>query len=194
MKLSRRSVLLTTAGSAVAQTAPPGSLPAPPAARPGRRFSGESLQEIAFPLGGIGTGTVSLGGYGNFRDWEIFNRPNKDGIMPFTFACVRLAGGGLKQPLIRVLERQILPPFTGGSGVPRETGLGLPRFRQAAFTGAYPFATIDFTDARLPVEVSLEAFNPMIPLETADSSLPVAVLTYRLTSRAASPVEAAVAF
>ena len=32
---------------------------------------------IAFPLGGIGTGTISLGGRGNLRDWEIFNRPDK---------------------------------------------------------------------------------------------------------------------
>jgi hypothetical protein len=33
----------------------------------------QSLEEIAFPLGGIGTGCVSLGGRGELRDWEIFN-------------------------------------------------------------------------------------------------------------------------
>jgi hypothetical protein len=41
-----------------------------------RSFTGAQLGEIAFPLGGIGTGTVSLGGRGDLRDWEIFNRPN----------------------------------------------------------------------------------------------------------------------
>ena len=196
MPLSRRNLLLSvTAAAAHGQpTAAPSQAKAAPAGPPGRRFQGEALREIAFPLGGIGTGTVSLGGFGNLRDWEIFNRPNKGAMLPFTFAALRLEGGGLKKPLIRVVERQPLPPFSGQSGVPRETGLGLPRFRGAVFTGAYPFAHIRFVDARLPVEVSLEAFNPMIPLETDDSSLPVAILTYAVRSRAAAKIEAALAF
>ena len=33
-----------------------------------RTFTGQALQEIAFPLGGIGTGCVSLGGRGDLRD------------------------------------------------------------------------------------------------------------------------------
>ncbi len=191
MKISRRHLI---AGS-VAVAAAPGQT-GPPAARAaaGRLFTGEALREIAFPLGGIGTGTVALGGYGNLRDWEIFNRPNKGGVLPFTFAALRLAGGGLAKPRIRVLERIPLPPFSGGSGVPRETAIGLPHFQEATFTGAYPFATIEFRDTRLPVEVSLEAFNPMIPLEVEDSSLPVAVLTYRIRSRAKERIDAALAF
>ncbi|HZT32599.1 MAG TPA: GH116 family glycosyl hydrolase [Bryobacteraceae bacterium] len=190
MRISRRHLL---AGSAAAAAAPAqtGSAPQPAT---GRVFTGEALREIAFPLGGIGTGTVSLGGYGNLRDWEIFNRPNKGGVLPFTFAALRLSGGGLAKPRIRVLERIPLPPFTGGSGVPRETAIGLPHFQEATFTGAYPFAHVRFRDARLPVEVSLEAFNPMIPLETGDSSLPVAILAYRVTSRARSRLDAALAF
>jgi uncharacterized protein (DUF608 family) len=194
MKITRRNLIAgsTAAGVAAAQTGRRRLDGAQPV--PGRRFTKESLREIAFPLGGIGTGTVSLGGCGNFRDWEIFNRPNKGGVLPFTFVSMHLSGGGLAKPLIRVLERQPHPPFTGSDGVPRETGLGLPRFREAVFTGSYPFANIDFQDAKLPVEVSLEAFNPMIPLETADSSLPVAVLEYRVKNRATSAVNAALAF
>ena len=38
-----------------------------------RTFSGRNLKMIAFPLGGIGTGTISLGGRGQLRDWEIYN-------------------------------------------------------------------------------------------------------------------------
>ncbi|MBI4873772.1 MAG: hypothetical protein HY822_03955 [Acidobacteria bacterium] len=191
MKITRRGFVGGVAGAAAA--APQATRPAA-RPEPGRHFTGEALREIAFPLGGIGTGTVSLGGYGNLRDWEIFNRPNKGGILPFTYVAARIEGGGLKKPVIRVLEREVLPPYPGGSGLLRETALGLPRFRQASFTGAYPFANLQFADARLPVEVSLEAFNPMIPLATDDSSLPVAALTYRFTSRAASPVNLSVAF
>ena len=68
----------------------------------GRSFRGAELSEIAFPLGGIGTGTVSLGGRGELRDWEIFNRPAKGRSLPFTFFALwcRPRGG---QPIARVL-------------------------------------------------------------------------------------------
>src|SRR2546425_479877 len=126
--------------------------------------------------------------------WKHFDRLNKGGILPFTFVSMHLAGGSLARPLVRVIERQAHPPYTGSDGVLRDTGMGLPRFREAVFTGSYPFANIDFIDAKLPVEVSLEAFNPMIPLETGDSSLPVAVLSYTVKNRTASAVNAALAF
>ena len=42
-----------------------------------RSYDSEHLYNIALPLGGIGTGTVSLGGRGELRDWEIMNRPAK---------------------------------------------------------------------------------------------------------------------
>jgi non-lysosomal glucosylceramidase len=193
MKLTRRSLFVTAAAAAAAR-ANTDSLETALPLMPGRRFSGEALREIAFPVGGIGTGTISLGGYGQLRDWEIFGRPAKGSRNPFTFASMRLAGGGLKRPIIRVLERQPLPPFNFPHGVPRETGLGLPRFRKAVFVGAYPFAQLHLSDARVPVKVTLEAFNPMIPLDTSASSLPVAVLEYTLASRADSPLDVAVAF
>src|SRR5215813_8816727 len=52
---------------------------------PQRTFTGDHLSQIAFPLGGVGTGTVSLGGRGQLTDWEIFNRPAKRHRLPFTF-------------------------------------------------------------------------------------------------------------
>ena len=38
-----------------------------------KRYGPDKLGRIALPLGGIGTGTVSLGGRGDLRDWEIMN-------------------------------------------------------------------------------------------------------------------------
>ena len=42
-----------------------------------RGHTGRSLDRISFPLGGIGTGGIGLGGRGNLRDWQIFNRPDR---------------------------------------------------------------------------------------------------------------------
>ena len=42
-----------------------------------KKYDKEHLYQIALPLGGIGTGTVSLGGRGELRDWEIMNVPAK---------------------------------------------------------------------------------------------------------------------
>ena len=39
-----------------------------------KTYEGKFLNEVAMPLGGIGTGTVSIGGKGDLRDWEIMNR------------------------------------------------------------------------------------------------------------------------
>jgi hypothetical protein len=77
--------------------------------------------------------------------------------------------------VLRSVEGPLRPPFPGGFGFPRTSAQGLPRFKGARFTGAYPFARVDFEDATLPVDVSLEAFNPFVPLEVDDSSLPLAV-------------------
>ncbi|MGQ9514897.1 MAG: GH116 family glycosyl-hydrolase [Thermoproteota archaeon] len=142
-----------------------------------RKFKGSWLDQIAFPLGGIGTGTVSLSGRGELRDWEIFNRPNKGKQLPYTFAAIFVESG---PKIAKVLEVRPSPPYTGSHGFIRTAAQGLPRLKDARFRGEYPFAFIDFMDDDLPVKVSLEAFNPFIPLNERDSGLPVAILKYRV--------------
>jgi non-lysosomal glucosylceramidase len=158
-----------------------------------RTLSGRQLSEVAFPLGGIGTGTVSLGGRGQLRDWEIFNRPGKGKILPFSFVALwaRPEGGGAT---LKVVEAPLEPPYRGGGGFNRNSAEGLPRFKDAKFTGAYPFSRIAFEDPGVPVAVSLEAYNPFIPLNVDDSSLPVAVFHYQLQSTGDKPVDLALAF
>ena len=158
-----------------------------------RVLAGEHLSEVAFPLGGIGTGTVSLGGRGQLRDWEIFNRPGKGKILPFSFVALWARPEG-EASTVKVVEGALTPPFRGSGGSPRSSAEGLPRFKEARFTGTYPFAQVDFEDETVPVQVSLEAFNPFIPLHVDDSSLPVAILQYRFTSRSKKPVDLALAF
>lgn len=160
---------------------------------PQRSYSSEQAGEVAFPLGGIGTGTVSIGGRGELRDWEIFNRPAKRRILPFTFVALwaRPEGGSGS---LRVVEGPLQPPFRGWEGFNRESGQGLPHFQKARFTGEYPIAKVEFEDSALPLTVSLEAFNPFIPLNVDDSSLPVAIFNYRMKNRSKKAVDIALAF
>lgn len=159
---------------------------------PQRAFTGESLREIAFPLGGIGTGTVSLGGRGQLRDWEIFNRPGKGKDLPYTFFALYAEAEG-EPGVVRVLERRILPPYSSGFGLPTSRVSGLPRLQEAVFRGEYPIAWIDFQDDALPVQVRLEAFNPFIPMNDRDSGLPVAIFAWTLTNRGTELVRATIA-
>ncbi len=87
------------------------------------------------------------------------------------------------------VEARREPPYAASHGLPPAQVWGLARLASARFIGAYPFARVEFTDTQFPLSVSLEAFNPFIPLNDKDSGLPVAVLRYALTNpgkRAAS--------
>jgi non-lysosomal glucosylceramidase len=164
-------------------------------------YQGEALRQIAFPIGGIGTGSVSLSGRGALVDWEIFNRPNKGSVLPFTFFSLWTRAGS-EAPRACVLQAPPSPPFDGsgygnsrglGFGVARDTGAGLPHVRECTFRGEYPFAWIDFADPDLPLEVSLEAYNPFIPLNADDSGLPAAIFRFTLRNPRSTPVEATLA-
>ena len=156
-----------------------------------RVFQGPTLREVAFPLGGIGTGTVSLGGRGNLRDWEIFNRPGKGVNLPFTFFSLYFEQGERKA--VRVLEGPISPPYTGQDGIRRTEVPGLPRFERARFHGEYPLAWIDLEDGKLPLQVTLEAFNPFIPLKPEESAIPAVIFRVRIKNLSAAPAKITVA-
>jgi non-lysosomal glucosylceramidase len=158
-----------------------------------RVFTGRSLKMIAFPLGGVAAGSVALGGRGQLRDWEIFNRPNKGYSPTYAFPSIWAQAGEAK-PVARVLEARILPPYEGQDGLGSNNAPGLSRLDAATFTGAYPLAHIAFEDRSLPVTVELEAFSPFIPHEPDDSGLPVAILRYRVTNRKSAKAKVSIAW
>lgn len=201
MATARRSFLQQAAllPAAAAQT-PSSSSPATPAASPQapriaypRVFRGRQLATIAFPLGGVAAGSLSLGGRGQLRDWEIFNRPDKGNNVPYAFPSI-WAQVGKAEPVARVLEARIMPPYQGQSGLGSQNAPGLTRLASATFTGEYPFARVDFQDRRLPVKVSLEAFTPIIPHEPDDSGIPATVLRYRVTNPNAASAKVSIAW
>jgi uncharacterized protein (DUF608 family) len=146
-----------------------------------RQFQGRQLRMISFPLGGVAAGSIGLGGRGQLRDWEIFNRPNKGFRPRYAFPSLWVQAGTGK-PVARVLESRILPPYEGADGLGSDNAPGLSRLESATFTGEYPLAHIDFHDGSFPVKVELDAFSPFIPHDPDDSGLPVTILHYRITN------------
>jgi non-lysosomal glucosylceramidase len=160
-------------------------------------FRGDHLREIAFPLGGIGTGCVSVDGRGGLRDWEIFNRPNKNSFLEFTFPAlwVRLEGEeatalAVHGPRLRNWVGEGSGFWNYGHGQFFKQMDGLPGFDEVEFCGTFPFARVRFKKKGFPLEVELCAFNPFIPLDNRSSSFPGACLVYRLRNTSSKPVDA----
>jgi uncharacterized protein (DUF608 family) len=179
MQPSRRAFLGTAAAAAAIKS------PALPTSHKtsgyARTFSGRQLAMIAFPLGGVAAGSLSLGGRGQLRDWEIFNRADKGNNLAYALPSI-WAQAGNDKPVAHVLEARYQPPYEGQDGLGSQNAPGLSRLASARFTGEFPLAHIDFADDTLPVKVSLEAFSPFIPHNADDSGLPVAILRYRVTN------------
>jgi non-lysosomal glucosylceramidase len=151
-----------------------------------------TARAAAFPLGGIGTGNVSIGARGELRDWELENHPDKGHHNPFTFfAITAQPDGGTR--VSRVLESRLTPPHGGDQGYSVDQLGGLPRLAESTMRGEYPLLGIDFYDETLPVEVSLEAFTPFVPLDPDESGIPVAVLRYRVRNPGVVGVDVTVA-
>ena len=127
-----------------------------------RAYDQDHSRRIALPLGGIGTGTISLGGRGDLRDWEIVNRPAKGFAPKNAFFAVR-AVTNTGHPMARALEGALpWDLYEGWSGSP-VANAGIPRFRNYSFEAAYPFGTVLLNDPEFPLDVRIEAFNPLIP-------------------------------
>ena len=156
-----------------------------------RKFNGDA-SEAAFLLGGIGTGNFSIGARGEFRDWEIFNRPGKGNKLPYTFFAI-WAKPHNKEPMCRVLESELHPPFSKSHGFKSDEIAGLPRLDLSTMKGEYPFIWVDFQDKKLPVKVSLEAFTPFIPLNADDSGIPGVILRYKVKNTTDKKMDVSIA-
>ncbi|HIE51465.1 MAG TPA: hypothetical protein EYP85_06870 [Armatimonadetes bacterium] len=142
---------------------------------PPRRYTGEHLEYVLMPLGGIGTGTIWLDGQGRLAVWQIFNNFTEVRL-PHSFFALRVQPEG-KRPQVRVLQTVEEP--------------GFPPLASLTYEGGYPLARLDFEAPDLPVAVRLEGFNPMIPLDPANSSLPCALFRLTVTNRSGGPLEVA---
>ncbi len=153
-------------------------------------YRGSHTKEISFPLGGIGTGSIGLGGNGRLLDWEIFNRPAKGTLNGYSHFAVKALQNG--KPITYILHGDLQKDLMGqyrqttfsgyGFGPQSQTMCGFPHFSKVSFQGEFPIADLHFSDPNFPGEVRLTAFNPMIPGDADNSSLPAAFFEVQITN------------
>lgn len=158
----------------------------------GGEISYEGDASVAkFPLGGIGTGNISVGARGELRDWEIFNWPGKGQFVPFSFFAIWTKEEG-KEPVSRILESKIRPPYYKSHGFLNGELAGIPRFEKSKMVGKQPFVYVDLEDSNIPVSVQMEAYTPFIPLNADDSGIPTAIIKYRVSNPTNKPIDVSV--
>ena len=167
------------------------------------QYTGKKTTEISFPLGGIGSGCVGIGGDGRFKDWEIFNRPNKGSINHYSHFSIKAESDGRVLDC-RCMHGDLQGSFMGpmtyfgeyrgfGHGPSCFTMAGLPHFKNCVFTGEFPFAFLDLSDENFPGQVRLTAFNPFIPLNEDDSSIPAAMFEVSVTNLSGAEIDYSIA-
>ena len=166
-----------------------------------KTYNGIYLTEVAMPLGGIGTGGVSIGGRGDLRDWELMNRGAIGWLPAFKLVQPTIANGPFfaiyyklqgEAARVRVLEGPVpIKEYYGDWGADALNG-GFPRFEQTTFSAAYPLAQVTFSHQQVPLKIRLEAFNPLIVGDEDKSGIPVAVLRYVITNTSGKTIETSV--
>ena len=163
---------------------------------PLKSYDQDHLYRIALPLGGIGTGTVSLGGSGELRDWEVMNVPAKGYSTVTTGNDAPFFAIYTKKKDEKSQTKALLGPIHPADYQHYEgrsiNHHGFPRFREASFESTYPFGIVNLADKTMPVNVKVIGYNPLIPADADASGIPMAILTYEVTNTANEDIEVAI--
>jgi len=164
---------------------------------PQRTFTGDRATQIALPLGGIGAGCICLNGYGGLQDFSIWNHPSTTAL-PAGFASSKAAFAILHIKGAAPVTKLVEGPFPAlkiydqglqGQGYHRAGFEGFPRFEKCILKGEYPFGEAKLNDTSVPLQVTLTAWNPFIPLDDKNSGIPCAILEYTLHNTSSRTVD-----
>lgn len=163
------------------------------------RYQNESLEHVAFPIGGLGAGMFCLEGMGAISHMSVRNHPdifNEPGM--FATFCIKEDNAQGTRRIAKMLEGAVASWKIFG---PRQSGLGdvgklygLPRFAQAGFESSFPFGRVHLQDEDLPVDVEIEGWSPFIPADQDNSGLPAGSLHYKLTNKSKKEVRGMFSF
>lgn len=133
-------------------------------------YEGERLTAIDLPVGGIGVGAVHFDGTGRRHAWQIFGNVAYRAV-PNSFFAVRAEVG--EGYAVRALQTVAEGPFPG--------------MKSVKLRARYPIAEYAFEDDAIPCRVSMEVYNPFIPLEAEDSAIPCVIHRFHFHNPGTTP-------
>ena len=164
-------------------------IPAPSKHVYNQSYTGEYLNRIAFPIGGMGAGMFCVEGGGAISHMSVRHKPevfNEPGLFAAIYVKGSRNGAKIIEGPVPDWKKFGQPGAGNGSG---GAITGLPHFQQAVFNARFPFATIDMTDSDLPLKVMINAWSPFIPTDEDNSSLPVGAIEYSFTNTGTAQLE-----
>jgi uncharacterized protein (DUF608 family) len=156
---------------------------------------GAEFGHLVMPVGGIGTGNLAISADGGLRQWQLHNIGNHEGAAPGSFFALRVSRWEPPLDEVRILQA----PPRDSTGTPLVTDDVVPDWQRdllsrhpgvarTTFSGTYPVARVRYLDPALPLDVTLETFNPLVPLDVDASSIPAAMFTFRLVNTDGYPL------
>jgi uncharacterized protein (DUF608 family) len=108
--------------------------------------------------------------------WQIFNNFEEragSGIVPNSFFALRTKTKGAT--VVKALQTSSVGDF--------------PAMDSLSFQGEFPLGWYNFSDDELPVDVTLEAYNPLIPMDLKNSAIPCGIFSIKVKNTSANKVE-----
>ena len=154
-------------------------------------YEGARRHAVRMPLGGLGSGSISITGRGQLVDFATSNEPAHGFTPARAFFALRYATAGA-DPVTRILEGELFDhEYEGahGSPVPQH---GLPRFRHCSFDAAFPFGQLRLEDPSIPAGVLVRVVNPLVPQDADGSGYPAFLYRVVIKNTAASVADVTV--
>ncbi len=139
-------------------------------------YEGEYLTGLDFPVGALGGSLIRMNGKAERAWWQIFNNFEEragSGIVPNSFFALRTRSKG--STVVKALQTTAAGSF--------------PAMSSLTFQGEYPLGWFQFEDDELPVDVILEAYNPLIPMDLKNSAIPCGIFRIKVSNTSSSNVE-----
>ncbi len=144
-------------------------------------YSGEDLDTIGMPVGGIGAGQMYIRGDGTLALWQIFNRQVFTGYGADCYTTYRPDS----------------PVDSGFAVFVKKKGEASAKildrdFGRVVCSASYPIASIRYSDSSFPLSARITCSSPFIPLNAKDSALPATMLTISLENNSNETVTAGI--
>lgn len=157
-------------------------------------YTGQHLNRVAFPIGGLGAGMFCMEGTGAISHMSVRNKPeifNTPGM--FAAVCIKGVKNGAKLLEGPVSDWKKFGIQDAGNGLEGST-IGLPHFHHASFNARFPFGHLDLSDDDLPLSVQVTGWSPFIPTDDDNSSLPVGAMEYKFINTGKTNIDAVFSF